>query len=63
MKQLEKKQAVGFSFDIFLRKIYLQRTEFKRSTKVIQGKAEGLGNKADEGHEDGVFVSEEQRGF
>lgn len=28
---------------------------------MIQGKAEGLGNKADEDDEDGVFASEEQR--
>lgn len=30
---------------------------------MIQGKAEGLENKVDEGDEYGVFVSEEQRGF
>lgn len=60
---IRKNRLLDFPLIYFLRKIYLQLTEFQRSTKVIQSKAEGLGNKADEGDEDGVFVSEEQRGF
>lgn len=59
MKQLEKTGCWRFLWHFFKKNIFA--ANWVEAPKVIQGKAEGLGNKADEDDEDGVFASEEQR--